>query len=173
MAKELDRETKSNHTLIVKATEDCINTPPSISLSRPEAVALQHRPTPPFNNHQRTTKPTTSVASQYVNIYERYKKSRSLDTPPRGENNSIPKSVDWHADGGSLSSSFLMPHFEKYTGELFYHNDNTLVRVLVHVQDINDNPPVFIQKIYTGGVTTSTVFGTQFLKLTVSHAVYV
>ncbi|XP_062536316.1 cadherin-23 isoform X2 [Armigeres subalbatus] len=165
VTKELDRESKSNHTLIVKATEDCINTPPSISLSRPEAVALQS-PTS-YKNHQRTAKPTTAVATQYVNIYERYKKSRSLDTPPRGDNNSEEKNVGRRPDAAGPTSSYAqMPHFERYTGDIFYHNDNTLVRVFVHVQDINDNSPAFVQKIFTGGVTTSTVFGTQFLKLT-------
>ncbi|XP_021707792.1 cadherin-23 isoform X2 [Aedes aegypti] len=163
VTKELDRESRSNHTLVVKATEDCINTPPSINLSRPEAIALQ-KPTP-FKYHQRTTKPTTAVASQYVSIYDRYKKSRSFDTP--GTEIDIKQgAVSWQSDADSAPSSLLMPRFEKYTGQLFYHNDNTLVRVLIHVQDINDNPPVFIQKIFTGGVTTSTVFGTQFLKLT-------
>lgn len=42
-------------------------------------------------------------------------------------------------------------------------DDATLVRVIVYVQDINDNPPKFTQKIFTGGVATSADFGTEIM----------
>ncbi|XP_055621395.1 cadherin-23 [Toxorhynchites rutilus septentrionalis] len=51
----------------------------------------------------------------------------------------------------------------KYTRN---RSNNSFLRVQINVQDINDNPPVFVQKIFTGGVTTTSVFGTQFMKLT-------
>ena len=44
-------------------------------------------------------------------------------------------------------------------------DDATLVRVIVQVQDINDNPPRFVQKIFTGGVATSADFGTEIMKI--------
>lgn len=44
-------------------------------------------------------------------------------------------------------------------------DDATLVRVIVFVQDINDNPPKFVQKIFTGGVATSADFGTEIMKV--------
>lgn len=44
-------------------------------------------------------------------------------------------------------------------------DDATLVRVIVLVQDINDNPPKFVQKTFTGGVTTSANFGSEIMQL--------
>lgn len=44
-------------------------------------------------------------------------------------------------------------------------DDATLVRVIVRVQDINDNSPRFLQKIFTGGVATSADFGTEIMKI--------
>lgn len=44
-------------------------------------------------------------------------------------------------------------------------DDPTLVRVIVFVRDINDNPPKFVQKIFTGGVSTSADFGTEIMKI--------
>jgi hypothetical protein len=40
-------------------------------------------------------------------------------------------------------------------------DDATLVQVIVYVQDINDNQPRFVQKTFTGGVTTSANFGAE------------
>lgn len=44
-------------------------------------------------------------------------------------------------------------------------DDATLVRVVVFVQDINDSPPRFVQKIFTGGVATSADFGAEIMTL--------
>lgn len=44
-------------------------------------------------------------------------------------------------------------------------DDSTLVRVIINVQDINDCPPRFLQKIFTGGVSTSTDFGTEIMAI--------
>lgn len=44
-------------------------------------------------------------------------------------------------------------------------DDPTLVHVIVYVQDINDSPPKFVQKIFTGGVATSADFGTEIMKV--------
>ncbi|KAK1135246.1 hypothetical protein K0M31_008017 [Melipona bicolor] len=43
-------------------------------------------------------------------------------------------------------------------------NDTTL-KVVVNVIDVNDNPPKFVSKIFTGGVTTEADFGTQFMQV--------
>ncbi|XP_043267778.1 cadherin-23 [Venturia canescens] len=45
----------------------------------------------------------------------------------------------------------------------FDETDDTLLKVIVTVDDINDNPPKFVSKIFTGGVTTDADFGTQFM----------
>lgn len=75
----LDRETKESYTLLVKASEDCINKPESLSF--------------------------------------------------------------------------------------FDSADDTLLKVIVNVLDVNDNPPKFIHKIFTGGVSTATTFGTKFMSV--------
>lgn len=49
-------------------------------------------------------------------------------------------------------------------------DDATLVRVIVYVEDINDSPPRFVQKIFTGGVATSADFGTEILKIRAADA---
>jgi hypothetical protein len=81
VVKELDRETHGNHTLLVKASEDCIHSPASQSIFDP--------------------------------------------------------------------------------------SDDTLLKVTVTVSDINDNPPRFIKRVFTGGVTTEADFGTEFMQVKV------
>ncbi|XP_063244010.1 cadherin-23 [Bacillus rossius redtenbacheri] len=43
--------------------------------------------------------------------------------------------------------------------------DSTVLRVLVNVEDINDNPPLFVKKVFTGGVTTEADFGAEFMHI--------
>ncbi|KAL7302845.1 hypothetical protein TKK_0004077 [Trichogramma kaykai] len=47
----------------------------------------------------------------------------------------------------------------------FDPRDDTLLKVIVNVNDINDNPPQFVNEIFTGGVTTDTDFGTQLMSV--------
>lgn len=51
-------------------------------------------------------------------------------------------------------------------------DDATLVRVIVYVKDINDNPPQFVQKIFTGGVATSADFGSEIMTVRAVDADY-
>merc|ERR1712106_489862 len=48
----------------------------------------------------------------------------------------------------------------------FDPTDDTLLRLQVYVNDINDNPPSFTREIFTGGITTSSDFGLEILQLT-------
>ncbi|CAG0922117.1 unnamed protein product [Notodromas monacha] len=49
----------------------------------------------------------------------------------------------------------------------FYdQTDPSLLNVTVFVNDINDNAPRFIKRIFTGGVSTDADFGLEFLELT-------
>ena len=43
--------------------------------------------------------------------------------------------------------------------------DNTLLSVLVYVDDENDNSPVFERQVFTGGVSTDLSFGTSFMSI--------
>jgi len=49
----------------------------------------------------------------------------------------------------------------------FDETDDTLLQVVVKVDDINDNAPRFINKVFTGGVTTEADFSTQFMHVKV------
>lgn len=50
---------------------------------------------------------------------------------------------------------------------IFNASDDTLLKVIVQVTDINDNAPKFVSKVFTGGVTTEADFGTQFMHVKV------
>ncbi|MPC29093.1 Cadherin-23 [Portunus trituberculatus] len=48
----------------------------------------------------------------------------------------------------------------------FDPRDDTLLKVHVFVNDINDNPPKFTREVFTGGITTASDFGLQVMRLT-------
>lgn len=62
----------------------------------------------------------------------------------------------------------LTSNFSLVDGWMFDPKDDTLLRVIVKVTDINDNSPHFVKKVFTGGVTTEADFGTEFMQVTVS-----
>lgn len=43
------------------------------------------------------------------------------------------------------------------------------LKVLITVLDANDNPPRFINKIFTGGITTEADFGIEFMNVKVNN----
>ncbi|KAK5649206.1 hypothetical protein RI129_000235 [Pyrocoelia pectoralis] len=47
----------------------------------------------------------------------------------------------------------------------FDSHDDTLLKVSVKVLDVNDNRPIFRHRIFTGGVSTATDFGTDFMNI--------
>ncbi|CAG7830108.1 unnamed protein product [Allacma fusca] len=47
---------------------------------------------------------------------------------------------------------------------------SSYLKVLVNVVDVNDNSPKFIRKVFTGGVTTDTDFGTSFMSIKATDA---
>lgn len=48
-----------------------------------------------------------------------------------------------------------------------------MLRVIVFVNDINDNAPQFVKEVFTGGVTTDADFGTEFMQVRVRLQQYV
>ncbi|XP_050735758.1 cadherin-23-like isoform X6 [Eriocheir sinensis] len=48
----------------------------------------------------------------------------------------------------------------------FDPRDDTLLKVHVFVNDINDNPPRFTREVFTGGITTASDFGLEVMRLT-------
>lgn len=45
----------------------------------------------------------------------------------------------------------------------FDSSDDTLLKVSINVLDENDNAPKFTHRVFTGGVSTATSFGTKFM----------
>ncbi|CAG9764226.1 unnamed protein product [Ceutorhynchus assimilis] len=43
--------------------------------------------------------------------------------------------------------------------------DTSQLKVIIKVLDINDNPPRFIRRVFTGGVSTATPYGTKFMSV--------
>lgn len=50
--------------------------------------------------------------------------------------------------------------------------DDTLLRVHIYVNDINDNPPKFTREVFTGGITTASDFGLEIMRLMVRTSTY-
>ncbi|KAJ8911026.1 hypothetical protein NQ315_016595 [Exocentrus adspersus] len=48
--------------------------------------------------------------------------------------------------------------------------DDTQLKVIVNVIDVNDNAPKFVHRIFTGGVSTATSFGTKFMHVKAEDA---
>ncbi|XP_060850417.1 cadherin-23-like [Rhopalosiphum padi] len=44
-------------------------------------------------------------------------------------------------------------------------DDDSLLKVLVFVNDINDHAPGFVKRVFTGGVTTEANFGAEFMQI--------
>lgn len=138
---ELDREVKSNHTLLVKASEDCSKKPVNITL--PVVPDMER-----MSYHSALTRTQTS---QKFDWFNRYKHSRSLRDI--NENNTrTTKQTDEEPYFQSLLSGAL-------------NEDGTLVQVIVYVDDINDNAPAFVSNVFTGGVTTAADFGTTIMNV--------
>lgn len=61
----------------------------------------------------------------------------------------------------ATNDCFRIPH----RIEKFDPKDNSMLQVLIGVKDVNDNPPKFVKKIFTGGITTDTEYGTVFMSI--------
>lgn len=123
--------------MIIKATEDCVNPPKLLKINKPEALAI--------SSEVQDKSFIVRYKSNTGKYYDRFKHSRNL--------RSI---IDIDDDN---------PEYQEYTGNFEIPEDNTLVKVFVKVHDVNDNPPKFENKIFTGGVTTSSDFGTSFMNI--------
>ena len=51
-------------------------------------------------------------------------------------------------------------------GQEFDSSDDSLLELVIYVNDQNDNSPQFTQKIFTGGISTDIDFGTSFMQVT-------
>lgn len=110
------------------------------------------------------SKPEALVASirykSSADQFDRFKHSRSLRSV--GENEDVYNSLE---DGS--------PAYESLYSGVFIPEDSTLVHVVIYVKDINDNSPEFVSKIFTGGVTTTSDFGTEFMSVKVGFFCFI
>lgn len=56
------------------------------------------------------------------------------------------------------------------TVSFFDSSDDTLLKVTITIVDVNDNPPRFVHRVFTGGVSTATTFGTKFMTVKAEDA---
>lgn len=131
--KELDREVKPNHTLIVKATENCSKQPSNITLPK----------SPPLSRSYHSALTRTNSQTKLLDFYNRFKHSRSLRSI------SDENYFDGDMVTDDVDESHDNVHFQSLVSGIL-NDDNTLVQVIVHVNDINDNAPVFENKVFTG-----------------------
>lgn len=150
--KELDRELKPNHTLVIKATEDCSRTPAELML--PPASELDR-----MSYHSALTRTKVHSDQDWFNRYKHSRNLRSIRMTDVDEE-------DTDLDDKEYYSTLEVPSAEpKYESMLSgaLREDGTLVQVVIYVQDINDNAPEFVTKIFTGGLTTAADFGTKIM----------
>jgi cadherin 23 len=62
-------------------------------------------------------------------------------------------------------------HEPPVVGPLSDTSDSSVLLVMVNVNDINDNAPKFIKHIFTGGFTTETDYGTEFMRVKVCFVI--
>ncbi|XP_036234309.2 cadherin-23 isoform X2 [Bactrocera oleae] len=149
VVKELDREVIANYSLFVRATENCAN----------DIIQSNRRSDSFIGNKDHTQIQTNFGQKQAVFLrngehFNRYKHSRNL------------RSIidDQTENDGSYEFSSENTSSNLTSEELLLF-DSTVVRVRVRVLDINDNPPHFPTKVFTGGITTNADFGTQFMRV--------
>ncbi|XP_017067176.2 LOW QUALITY PROTEIN: cadherin-23 [Drosophila eugracilis] len=145
--RELDREVAANFTLYVRATENCGND----SLS---GGGKRRRMGIEINNRL-----GGYLHNQKIE-YDRFKHSRQLRSP---------ESNEYGPEDEEMASYENYDTTQEDQAEAL-KPDSTVVKVNVRVLDINDNPPRFRSKIFTGGITTNADFGLKFMRVEATDA---
>ena len=156
--RELDREQKPNHTIFVRATENCAASPKNFNVQNltfhkndfeasGDNEPLSIYPLRMTSNYRR------NPGSKYESHFDRYKHSRHLRSL---NENFIPVNLPI---AGADSINLI--------DEESLMADGTVVRIVIRVLDLNDNPPKFRTKKFTGGFTTNADFGYKFMRLEV------
>lgn len=152
--KELDRELKSNHTLVIKATENCSEPPAELKL--PIASELDR-----MSYHSALTRSKGHPDQDWFNRYKHSRNLRSIMMPNVGAEYDVMYDTEYY---NTMDTPSNVPKYQSLlSGAL--SEDGTLVQVVIYVQDINDNAPEFVTKVFTGGLTTAADFGTKIMQI--------
>lgn len=163
VARQLDREVKSNYTLLVKATEDCENGEPGVTTTTTTTTTNAPEPDLDHSPSESRIYETRRMPGRHKTISSRY----AEEEPP------LPRERFIHSRS-IRSVSQKLQDFRREMANLIEQDvpideilsaDSTLVKVFVHVDDVNDNAPQFESKVFTGGVTTEADFGTPFMQI--------
>uniref|UniRef100_A0A1A9WMM0 Cadherin domain-containing protein n=1 Tax=Glossina brevipalpis TaxID=37001 RepID=A0A1A9WMM0_9MUSC len=184
--KELDRELQSIYVLYVKASTNCTGNQNALRDNQRIEIEINEKS---WKTDYHTQQQTSIYKSEIYNRYKHTRTIRSLGTEgalalPSYSNTSVKKLFT--ADGTSVKELFpahstsvkelfsgdidntsakeLFPTDSTSVKELF-PTDSTIIKVKIHVLDVNDNPPKFRSKIFTGGITTNANFGTYFMRV--------
>lgn len=150
--RELDREVVGNFTLYVRATENCGNDSlTAVEKRRHMGIEISSR--------------LDSLLHQRESGIDRFKLSRQLRSAESGE-----YQLEEDRDGELVSYESYDGSQEERSQEPNPEKDSTIVKVKVRVLDINDNPPRFRSKIFTGGITTNADFGLKFMRVEATDA---
>ncbi|XP_067619192.1 cadherin-23 [Eurosta solidaginis] len=152
VVKELDRELIANYTLFIRATENCAQ-------DTEQSGGANRRFDSYYDNsgHSSMGRKLAGFLHSTHSSFDRFKNSRNL--------RSVVKQNDTTSMQDAYDDEVEDAQQEAPTSEELLSYDSTVVRVLVRVLDINDNPPHFRTKVFTGGITTNADFGTKFMRL--------
>lgn len=105
------------------------------------------------------SQPTNKLINSKFNTIDRFKNSQNLLYDVENSTESMEHFLEMEEHETTVEP------IELVTNSFLVAEDNTLVKIIVKVNDINDNRPEFITKIFTGGVATTADFGTQFMQV--------
>lgn len=170
---ELDREQAANHTLVVRATEDCARTPAPLSL----AALVEHLDSRLSYQAALTRAKPEREDRRTPAWFNRYKHSRSVRSVRPADAADMPQptlSFDENVVGAAAADVASPPAPPAAVERRLLHDalqeDGTLVQIHVRVLDINDNAPQFASKVFTGGLTTTTDFGATVMRVHATDA---
>ena len=160
--REIDREQRSNFTLLVQASNNCNRQLPAPSSGLAAAAAAPADGGDSGAGAEQDSSPVNLVGSISSRLSRRsppdWPQNRT-GAPSRGSKSMVAKTFPV----AEPSAEAVRQPFNAANLDSLLAADKSLLRVSIRVKDVNDNAPKFTQRIYTGGITTEADFGTVFM----------